>query len=290
MISNRRELSALLCETIVEAEEPVVMEALLANPGATLSEATVDTMVRVSRDATSLTKPLSRRTELKPSQGLTLFWWSDPATRKQLLLRFGVERHLLQDAVTDVYALAAAEGWSDSVSRKALQFIERRQRNRAALERSPFKSLEEAVQSAAVKGISRRTVEEMSYLAGIKPATGAKIFTDLGGEPIAVFCKAAALKRPSFDSLWSALKRPRSTEERLEATYEHVVDVYESLGTGKAQTILRYWNWALTSAMTPALAMAEDSESAVRDDRMSAAHRVSRLVWGAGFGGPSAKS
>ena len=42
--------------------------------------------------------------------------------------------------------MAAEEGWKDALTRKALQFIERRQRNRAAIEKSPFTSLEEAVQ------------------------------------------------------------------------------------------------------------------------------------------------
>jgi uncharacterized protein (DUF2336 family) len=281
LISNRREVSALLAETIVEREEPAVIEALLANPGSVLSDAAVDRIVRVSRDSPRLARPLSRRAELRPNQGLTLFWWSDPETRKQLILRFGVERHLIQDAVTDVYAMAAAARWADPVSRKALQFIERRQRNRAALERSPYESLEDAIEVAAKKNLTRRGVEEISYLSGVKPATGAKIFTDLGGEPIAVLCKATGLKRASLDALWTALRRPINRDGEPDPTYEHVVDVYESLATDKAQTVLRYWNWALTSAMSPALAMAEDADDSLRADHVSAAHRASRLVWGA---------
>jgi uncharacterized protein (DUF2336 family) len=286
LIAGRREVPPLLCEMLVEHEEPDVIEAVLANPGVLLSEAAIDLIVRVARDALQLARPLSRRRELKPAQGLTLFWWSDPATRKHLLLRFGVERHMLQDAVTDVYKVNSDTVWSDPVTRKALQFIERRQRNRAALERSPYESLEQAVQSAATEGITRRVVEEISYLCGVKPATGAQILTDRGGEPIAVLCKAVGLRRSSFDALWSALKRPRSSEGRVESIYEHVIDVYESMATDKAQTVLRYWNWALTSAMSPALAMTSGGEESYRDDRMSAAQRAARLVWGAGLPTP----
>jgi len=49
-----------------------------------------------------------------------------------------VSREILQDAASDVFAMAVAEGWTDPLSRKALQFIERRQRNRAAIDKSPF--------------------------------------------------------------------------------------------------------------------------------------------------------
>jgi S-formylglutathione hydrolase len=51
----------------------------------------------------------------------------------------------LGDAAGDVFPMAAAEGWSDPLVRKALQFIERRQRNRSAVAKSPFASLDEAV-------------------------------------------------------------------------------------------------------------------------------------------------
>lgn len=292
LVATRREVSALLSEALAERDEPDVMAALLANPGATLSEEALDRMVRAARDALELSRPLARRRELKPAQGLTLFWWSDPPTRKHLLLRFGVERRLLQDAAADIYAMAAASSWSDPVTRKALQFIERRQRNRAALARSPYESLEKAIEAMAAQGVDRRIVEEVSFLSGVKPATGVKILSDPGGEPIAVLCKATGLKRASFDLLWTALKRPISTEDRSEAMYEHVVDVYESLANDKAQTVLRYWNWALTSALAPALAAAAaaDDDAMFRDDRLSAAERAARLIWGAGLGPTLPKS
>ena len=279
LIAQRRELSPLLSELLVEFEEPIVVETLLSNSGAQLSEAAVDHITHVSRDHPHFVRLLSRRDELKPNQGLTMFWWSDATTRKHLLLRFGVERQLLQEATSDVFIQADAEQWSDPVARKALQFIERRQRNRSAIERSPFASLEDAVASVTETGFTRKIAEEMSYLAGIKPATGAQILSDLGGEPIAVFCKATGLRRTSLDELWMGLKRPVSEPGREDALYEHVVDVYESLATEKAQTILRYWNWSLTSAMTPRQAMAGSADDAFNPDGMSSAERSARLVW-----------
>ena len=106
------------------------------------------------------------------------------------------ERLLPRVAAGEQVALcwAAEEGWQDPLSRKALQFIERRQRNRGAIERSPFASLEEAV-AAAQTGLTRETAEEIAYLSGLKPMTGAKIFTDPGGEPVAILCKATGLPR-----------------------------------------------------------------------------------------------
>src|SRR5690606_20058555 len=103
-----------------------------------------------------------------------------PDDRRTILQRFAVSREGMQEVVEDVFAMAAAEGWQDPVSRKALQFIERRQRNRAAVDKSPYDSLEHAAATAAAEGLTRELAAELSYLSGIKPLTGAKILGDRG--------------------------------------------------------------------------------------------------------------
>ena len=90
----------------------------------------------------------------------------------------------------DVFEIAAEEKWADPVTRKALQLIERRQRNRAAAERSPYGSLEGAITCRRDRRHGRPTAQEIGYLAGIKPVTAAKILSDKGGEGLAVLCKA----------------------------------------------------------------------------------------------------
>jgi len=279
LIARRREVSSLVTEFLIDREEVAVIEAVLGNPEAKISDASVDTIVRISRDNALITRLLARRKELKPRQGLTLFWWADAEARKKLLMRFAVDRHLLQDSASDVFAMASRTKWSDAITRKTLQFIERRQRNRAAIDKSPYDSLEHAVEVAVAQGMGRSLVEELSYLSGVRPATGVKIFTDMGGEPIAVLCKATGLKRPSLEKLWAAMRRGGQSSDVHDPAYERVLDVYESLSNDKAQTVLRYWNWALTSAISPTRAY-EAPEQDLVSDAYSASERIARLVWG----------
>jgi hypothetical protein len=42
--------------------------------------------------------------------------------------------------------------------------------------------------------------------------------------------------------------------------FQRVADVYETIAVAKAQTVLRYWNWSLSSAFA-AEAIAEDPEN-----------------------------
>jgi uncharacterized protein (DUF2336 family) len=107
---------------------------------------------------------------------------------------------------------------------------------------------------------------------------GAQILSDGGGESIAVLCKAAGLKRKHFRQLWRGLRRPLADDDDLNDPWGRSVLVYDTISTNKAQTVLRYWNWALTSAMSPTLAakLEEGDEELL----YSVAARSSNLVFG----------
>jgi uncharacterized protein (DUF2336 family) len=278
LIAARRGVTEIVSEALCEGGEPVVIEALLKNDLAVLSPASVEMIVAATRDSPRFIPTLLKRPELRPSHAYAMFWWTEPECRKTILQRFAVSREVLQEAAGDVFAMATEENWQDPLSRKALQFIERRQRNRAAIAKSPFDSLEQAVASAQT-GLTRETAEEISYLAGLKPMTGAKIFTDPCGEPLAILCKATGLPRGAIVALWRGLRRPERDEAgALAPALERTLIVYDMIAVDRAQTVLRYWNWSLSSALTPALikAIREGDEAAL--DEYSVPQRTAMLT------------
>lgn len=280
-IAGRRHVGELLGEALIEPDEPAVVEALLRNPSAQLSQPAVEALVGASREHPRYIPWLLRRPELRPSHAYVLFWWADAESRRTVLQRFAVSREVLQEAAGDVFPMMAEEGWRDPLARKALQFIERRQRNRAAVEKSPYDSLDEAV-AAAEAGLTRTAVEEISYLSGLKPVTGAKLFTDPGGEPLAVLCKATGLPKAALRRLWRGLRRPELDEAGgVHPSLERVLLAYDTIAVDRAQTVLRYWNWALSSAMTPALLKAIRGGDEEFLDEHSTPQKAAMLVFGA---------
>src|SRR6185437_14229600 len=207
----------------------------LRNDQARFSPAAIEYVVAMTQEHPQLAPLLLRRAEVRPNHAYVLFWWADAECRRQILQRFAVSREVLQEAAGDVFPLAADE-------------------------KSPFPSLEDAILAAGV-GLTRELAEEISYLSGIKPMTGAKIMTDPGGEGLAVLCKATGLPRASLRSLWRGLRRPELAEDGGEAPQlARVIEIFDMVAVDRAQTVLRYWNWSLSSAMTPALL------KAIRDD------------------------
>ncbi len=252
VIAKRRKIDDAVTDVLVEFMEEEVVETLLSNPGSNFSETAIQRILTMSRNHEPYVKLLITRPELRPSHGLTMFWWAKPPERRKILKRFSVARTVLQQSCADLFAKAAADGWSDPAARKALQFIERRQRNRAAIARSEFENLEEAIEAAEVHRVTRKITQEISYIAGIKPATGAQILTDPLGEAIGVLCKAAGLKREYITKLWKAMKRPDlAADGSPHPDLLRIIATYDEISTDKAQTVLRYWNWSLTSSLNP---------------------------------------
>lgn len=285
MMAARRDLSEAVTDTLLSWGEEPVIAAVLANPSARLTQTSLEGVIALSRSSRALCTALLKRPELRPSGAYVMFWWCGPDDRCVILQRFAVSRDVMQTSVEDVFALAAEEGWADPVARKALQFIERRQRNRAAIEKSPYADLEAAVAAAAAHGLSRDLVGEIGHLSGVKPLTAAKIMGDPGGEPVAILCKAAGLTRSSLQTLWRSMRRPETTADgAVHPDWSRVQLTYEMLAVDRAQTVLRYWNWSLSSALTPTLLRAiRDGEDQMIDE-YSAPERAAALALADNFG------
>lgn len=254
-VAHRRDVGPAVASAIALSGDTAAMRALLDNPQTKLSDQSVELMVAASRDAPALPPLLIQREEVRPAHALTMFWWSGPVERRQILLRFSAERTLLIDMCGDIFRYARED--SDPVVRKALQVIERRQRDRTAIDRSPHDGLEAALDAAAVAGMTPEAVVDIAALSGIKGATAERIFADVGGEGLAVLCKATGLKRHYLRQLWTALRRPLDDND-----FYRVSDVYETIAVAKAQTVLRYWNWSLMSAFGEVQAVNDDEDVA----------------------------
>lgn len=280
LLAARKHLPVFMGEVLMEFAEYPVIETLLKNNKAVLSQTAIETAVALSQDHPQLISLLIKRAELRPSSAYILFWWAGHEVRNLILSRFAVNRDIMQDMAGDVFAMAAAENWQDPLSRKALQFIERRQRNREAIKKSPYGSLEAAIADAAQKGMSRQMAEEIAYMSGLKPSTGAKIMRDAGGEGLAVLCKATGLSKKALRGLWRALRRPLlQADGTTHPDLEKVLVTYDLLANDRAQTVLRYWNWSLSSALTPVLLRTISSGEDVDHSGLSIPERAAMLAF-----------
>lgn len=280
LIAQRKNVGAMLADVLIGFGEPDVISALLLNKLSCMSDLGLDQVLEISREHTDLCALLIDRPELTPAHAMVLFWWSPAPVRRAILQRHAADRMDLIAACADVFPMMAQEKWQDPYARKAMQLIERRQRNRGAIDKSEFVNLEHAVEVAAKSGMNARMAQEIGYLSGVKPITIAKILSDPGGEGLAVLAKATGLKPAYLKLLWKALKRKLENEEgQPDARFQKVLHCYQLLTVAKAQTVLRYWNWSLSSAYSPRSGIIEDEETP-EEGGFSAARKTAGLLFG----------
>lgn len=278
VIAARRNLTSPVSGALINTGDASVVRALLSNTKAEISETAIDKIVSMSQQNEDFCALLVARGELTPSQAMAMFWWSDGPTRRTILTKYAADRMVLVDLCSDVFAIMQDDDWKDPIARTAIQLIERRQRNRAALDRSDFESLEAAISIAAATGMTPPVMQEIGYLAGIRPVCAAKLMSDLGGEGMAILCKATGLKRPSLIDLWAAMRRPvRLDDGSMHPQLKYVIEIFDTTSVMKAQTVLRYWNWSLTAAGPSSVNAANDSDDS---DVFSASKRAAKLVFG----------
>jgi uncharacterized protein (DUF2336 family) len=237
-LARREHVSETVAAALASSGGPDVIAALLRNPGARLAPQTTDFLVRELRESDRLAELLIKRPELRPAQAFALFWSVSHPLRRQILERFSVSRAILQEAAADVFPLAAQAGAADRDVAEALRYIDRRQRDRAAADRSVYGSLERAVEEYASRRDDIELQSEIARLAGIRVDLAERVLSDMGGEPIAVLAKATGLSRAHLERVAGA-----PGEGALQARAEQAQLIFDTLSVDKAQTVLRYWNW-----------------------------------------------
>ncbi len=245
VLARRRDLAPCVSDALINTRDIGTITALLANGEAELAAVTMDNLVSIASEEPKLIPMVMERQELKPAQGFTLFWAADAEGRQRALRRFAVDRNVLTSELSDLFIRAKTEKWLDPVSLHALGFLERRQRNRPEVEGATLESFVAAM--AAHARVEDEEISTLASMCGITPATMARILHDPGGEPFAVLTKAVGLRRDPTVRLWRAIGGSMGDREDRTQPFGRMAFVYDTLSNAKAQTVLRYWNWAITA-------------------------------------------
>jgi uncharacterized protein (DUF2336 family) len=103
---------------------------------------------------------------------------------------------------------------------------------------------------------------------------------------VAILCKATGLPKSSLRSLWRSMNRPETNAAgEPDPDLERVMMTYDMTAVDRAQTVLRYWNWSLSSAMTPALIRAIRDQDEETFEEMTVPERSAMLAFSHDFKG-----
>ncbi|MGP1254050.1 MAG: DUF2336 domain-containing protein [Kiloniellales bacterium] len=238
-IAMRREVSEFVSEALVEAGNADVIKALLDNPNAKISEATLEYLVDESRRVDSYQEPLVRRSDLSPELARRMCLWVGAALRSYILDNYDIDPteldDLLEDVTTDTVETlpppdSKVESQDDAAGRLAQRLAEEQRLTPDILVQTLRQgeiTLFEAM-FAQMTRLRRRLMGRLIY--------------EPGGEGLVIACRALQVDKPTFTSIFLLSRKGRPGDQVVDPReLSRVISLFDRVKPDAAQQVLRRW-------------------------------------------------
>lgn len=244
-IAMRREVSEQVSDALVEAGNSDVVKALLDNPNARISEATLEYLVEESRRVDSYQEPLVRRADLSPQLARRMCLWVGAALRSYVLDHFDIDPTELDDLLEEVTAttaegMAPADGMApaETAGEPADDAAARLAQRLAGEERLTPEMLVKALRQGEIA-----LFEAMfAQLTGLRRRLVGRLVYEPGGEGLVIACRALQVDKPTFTSIFLLSRKGRPGDQVVDPReLSRVIALYDRVKPEAAQQVLRRW-------------------------------------------------
>jgi uncharacterized protein (DUF2336 family) len=235
-VACRRNLSEAVSDALVEEGDEDVIKTLLENEDARISEATMTYLVEESKRVDSFQEPLVNRPDLPPQLAKMLYWWVAAALRTRILENFEIHPSELDDAMEAAVGELSPEPTSDS--------------GETARETTAADALAKAIAAKApitpnlmLKVLRRGEIPLFESLfgeaSGLKAPMLQRVLYDMGGEGLAIACRAMQMPKQSFATIFMLTRsdgkvmKPRALSRATK--------LFDSVSTEDALAVLKSW-------------------------------------------------
>lgn len=232
-ITARPDVSEDVSDALVELGDERVITALLKNPNAHITSATLEYLVEESRRLNGLQEPILRRADLPRELAGRMVMWVSAALRQYILDNFKVDAGNVDDAL-EVSALdmIRSAGPSDSdKSRKLARTLQ------GAGENTP-----QLLIGALRDGEIRLFVSLFEQMTRLSEGLIMDILLEPAGEGLAIACKAHGIDKDDFATIFGIVRRPRVGSEReLKREVGMILTLFDRISIDSAKQVVRNW-------------------------------------------------
>lgn len=234
-IAIRGGLSAEVSSALVIYGDEDVIEALLRNRDAEISQSAMEYLVAESERVDRFQEPLIARADLPPEFAHRMFWWVSAALRRHILLHYRIDQARLDTAIQDATRKAIERhSESEGADDKALTLV-KRMRDAGELD-IPF--LIQAVRQERTPLF----VAGLALMANVPVNMCWRIFSDQGGESLAVVFRAIGMERTDFASLFLLISQARAGGRPQDpSVLARIIELYDRIDRKTADAALSYW-------------------------------------------------
>lgn len=234
-IALRDEVSEDVSNALVEYGNTDVIEALLRNEDASLSQRAMEYLVSESRRIDRFSEPLVNRSDLPAELAYRMYWWVAAALRRKIVSEFDVDPLIVDEAMRHVTHGALAERQDTEGSYVKAQRLVRR------LSETGDLTIEFLLGSLRQRRIAV-FVAGLAELGAIDFRTAWRIFNDPGGESLAVLARAIGMERGQFTSIFLLIRQLKDgNKAQGPGILKTILALFDSVSTASARGALHYW-------------------------------------------------
>lgn len=235
-VAIRSRVSEKVSEALIAESGADVIEALLKNPNAEISERAMEYLVAESRRVDRFQEPLLSRHDLSQELAQRMFWWVSAALRRRILFRFSdLDVAAIDAALQEATRRAiATQDTAQGAASRAIELVARLADAGELTTQFLTRCLKQQKIPLFVAGLA--------HMSGLSLRVTWRIFGDLEGEGFAVMCKAMEMDRNEFASLFLFLAEARGGPRvRPASVLRNVLELYDAISVSNAQAALQYW-------------------------------------------------
>jgi len=234
-IAIRAHVSEDVSASLIENGGEDVVEALIRNDDAELSELSIKYLVAESKNVDRFQEPLLNRQDLPAELACRMYWWVSAALRRNIILNFNVDSTVIDDAIEiATKTVLQDQGSIDSIMRTALNLARELARKGELNILFLRRCLRQEKINLFVAGLSEMTGLDVSIIwRAIRERTG---------ESLAVVAKSLDIDRDSFASIFLLIIQSRSGgKARTTNLVNSILTLYDNIKVKNAKIAVRYW-------------------------------------------------
>lgn len=238
-IAIRSDVSEEVCEELVDMGEEDVIESLIKNDNARISELTMEYLVAESRSVDRFQEPLLNRADLSNDLACRMYWWVSAALRRKIILEMDVDSTFLDDALematkTAIQNHGQNHGKLDGVMKMAQNLA----REMALSDELSITFLRQCLRQEKINLF----VAGLSEMSGLDIKIIWRAIREKSGESMAIIIKSQEADRQSFASLFLLIVHAHSGgKARSTALVNSILSLYDDIEVKNARAAVRYW-------------------------------------------------
>jgi len=234
-IAIREFVSEDISSELIEQGNEDVIEALIRNENAEISELSMDYLVAESKTFDRFQEPLLSRHDIPSNLAYRMYWWVSAALRRKIITEFSVDETVLDDALEMSTKMAIQHhDETDNAMKKAVNLVRKMQSNSSLKVSFLLQSLRQEKVDLFVAGLAE--------LSGLDTKIIWRSFRERTGESMAVIAKAIEMDREDFTSMFLLVVQSRSgAKARATNLLKSILTLFDDIEVKNAKMAVRHW-------------------------------------------------